>query len=129
MQLTPYTNGSWYAWSAVPFTIGSPDNTGVVAQTIKPGFATPVLAVPLGGSGGNFNQFPLDRGLNLCPGFPVSFGDPIDGWPGLLSTVVAFSLYFLVPNYLQKSAAVKEGLWDFPWKGVSPGQFLKRAVK
>jgi hypothetical protein len=30
------------------------------------------------------------------------------GWPGLLSTVVAFSLYFLVPNYLQKSAAVKE---------------------
>ena len=59
------------------FAIGSPANTGVVAQTTESGIPALLLTVPLGGSGGNFNQFPLCLGLNLCPCFPVSFGDSL----------------------------------------------------
>jgi hypothetical protein len=62
----------------VPKAIGSPANTGVVAQTTVPGISISLLTVPLGGSGGNFDQFPLGQGLNLSPGFPVSFGDLLE---------------------------------------------------
>jgi hypothetical protein len=72
MQPTLYTNG----FRQMPFAIGSPANTGAVAQTTESGYFASFLAVPLGGSGGNFDQFPLRQGLNLSPGFPVSFGEP-----------------------------------------------------
>jgi hypothetical protein len=64
--------------------------------------------VPLGDSGGNFNQFRLRQGLSLCPGFPVSFGE----FSGIFAwfTFHRRSLYQLIVvyYYLQKPGNVKD---------------------
>jgi hypothetical protein len=90
----------------MPFAIGSPANTGAVAQTTESGYFASFLAVPLGGSGGNFDQSPLRQGLNLSPGFPVSFGDFLEiAWFTFHRLCLYGEIY--CSYYLRNFAAVK----------------------
>jgi len=56
----------------------------------------------MGGSRGNFNQFPPGQSLSLRSALPVGY------LPGLLSSVKAFIIK-VIPNYLQNRLDVKMG--------------------